>query len=91
MITDQQQGARMLTLGERLIQAAKLAVSEHLHQSVDQAHLLESAPVSTTALIEIGGADPVSVDDENPLLLAHRRWQTARHSRRHLNRRAEAA
>jgi hypothetical protein len=63
MKTDQQQGARMLTLGERIVQAAQLAAQEHLrenlHQSVSTA--LQSQPPAT--FIAIGGADPVLVGE----------------------------
>ncbi len=74
MLTDQQQGARMLTLGERIVQAARLAaelhLAEDLHQSVDPAH--------DETCIAIGGADPVSIGIPDPYTLLHRLRQAQR-------------
>ncbi len=75
MLTDQKQGARMLTLGERIVHAARLAaqlhVSENLHQSVEQALYGETR-------IEIGGADPVLVGIHDPYVLLNRLRQAGR-------------
>jgi hypothetical protein len=45
-MTDQQQEARTLTLGERMVLAARLAVVEHLRQSVITVPLPEGLPES---------------------------------------------
>ncbi len=43
-MTDQKQEARTLTLGERMVLAAQLAVEEHLRQSVTTVPLAQSRP-----------------------------------------------
>jgi len=41
-MTDQKQEARTLTLGERIVLVARLAVEEHIHQSVTEVPLGDS-------------------------------------------------
>ena len=72
----------MLTLGEKVVMAARLAALEHIRQSVSPAHSFQHpADLDWAARIGIGGAGPVLVDEllsDDPRLPAQRLRQAGR-------------